>query len=195
MESNTQLITVYIESSPNPNSIKFMLSTMLMSDGVSKDFLNVETAQDSPLAQALFTEYNFITRIFLSQNFITVSKDASVAWDAVNADIRQFIMDYFEAGKPIFAEDLPDSKVELNDDNEKVKRIKEILNEYIRPAVEMDGGAIDFGDFDEESGKLTVVLKGSCHGCPSSMVTLKSGIENLFSHMMPEVKEVVAAGS
>lgn len=189
---NTNLITVYIESSPNPNSIKFMLSTMLMADGISKDFSDAQTATDSPLAQALFNEYSFATRIFMSQNFITVSKNDTVSWEEVSAGIRQFIMDYFEAEKPIFAEELPESKVELTNDNPKIKRIKEILNEYIRPAVEMDGGAIDFENFEEESGKLTVVLKGSCHGCPSSMITLKSGIENLFSHMMPEVKEVVA---
>lgn len=169
-----------------------MLSTLLMADGVSKDFLDAKTATDSPLAQALFTEFPFTTRVFMSQNFITVSKNNTVNWEEVSASIRQFIMDYFEAEKPIFAEELADSKVELNNDSPKVKRIKEILNEYIRPAVEMDGGAIDFGNFDEEVGKLTVVLKGSCHGCPSSMITLKSGIENLFSHMMPEVKEVVA---
>ena len=106
--------------------------------------------------------------------------------------LKDFIQSYLEAGLPIY---LPvvGGEVEVEDDRETVKRIKQILKDYIQPAVEQDGGAISYKAFDEASGLVTVELRGSCSGCPSSMITLKAGIENLLKRMLPEVKEVIAA--
>lgn len=184
-------VHIYVEENPNPNSMKFVLSFMLMADGIAKDYASVEETHDSPLAAALFNEFDFVERVFLSKNFITITKTNNVEWVEINSILRTFLKNYFEAQKPVFSEDLPDSKVELND-NPTVARIKDILDQYIRPAVEMDGGAISYAEFDAETGKLSVLLQGSCSGCPSSSITLKAGIQNLFQRMMPEVKEVVA---
>jgi Fe-S cluster biogenesis protein NfuA len=184
-------VHIYVEENPNPNSMKFVLSFMLMADAIVKDYANKEDTTDSPLAAALFNEFDFVERVFLSKNFITITKTANVEWVEINSIIRTYLKNYFEAQKPVFSEDLPDSKVELNDDPT-IARIKDILDQYIRPAVEMDGGAISFSEFDKETGKLSVLLQGSCSGCPSSSITLKAGIQNLFKNMMPEVKEVVA---
>jgi len=184
-------VHIYVEQNPNPNSMKFVLSFMLMADAIVKDYASLEETQDSPLAAALFNEFDFVERVFLSKNFITITKTDTVEWVEINSILRTYLKNYFEAQKPVFSEDLPDSKVELND-NPTVARIKDILDQYIRPAVEMDGGAISYAEFDVETGKLSVLLQGSCSGCPSSSITLKAGIENLFKRMMPEVKEVVA---
>ena len=184
-------VHIYVEENPNPNSMKFVMSFMLMADGVVKDYATEADTKDSPLAAAIFQEFDFIERVFLSKNFITITKNENKEWVEINPILRNYLKEYFEAQKPVFSDDLPDSKVELND-NPTIARIKDILDQYIRPAVEMDGGAISFSRFDEETGKLSVLLQGSCSGCPSSAITLKSGIENLFKRMMPEVKEVVA---
>lgn len=184
-------VHIYVEENPNPNSMKFVLSFMLMADGIVKDYASKEETTDSPLAATLFDEFDFVERVFLSKNFITITKNERIEWIEINATLRNYLKNYFEEQKPVFSEDLPDSKVEIND-NPTIARIKDILDQYIRPAVEMDGGAISFSQFNEETGKLSVLLQGSCSGCPSSSITLKAGIENLFKRMMPEVKEVVA---
>lgn len=183
---------IYTEANPNPNSMKFVLSFMLMADGIQLDFPNIEETEKSPLAYALFENFKFIKRVFFSNNFITITKDKLSDWHEINPAVRQFLRDYIEAKKPVFADDLPDMKLEEDHDPENVKRMKQILEEYIKPAVEMDGGAIVFRSFDDTTGTLTVQLQGSCSGCPSSSMTLKAGIQNLFERMMPEVKEVVA---
>ncbi len=185
-------VTVYTEANPNPNSMKFMMNFMLVK-GDSFDFPDAESAKNSPLAQELF-EHSFVSRVFYMSNFITLTKDDSVDWIEVIPKLKQQIIGYFEAKKPLFNELQPEEEIVLNNDSEEVKKIKGVLDEYIKPAVESDGGAIQFDSFNEETGVLKVLLQGSCSGCPSSTVTLKQGIQNLMSSMVPQVKEVVAEG-
>lgn len=184
-------VSLYTEASPNPNSLKFVANVMLIPEGVSRDYPTLESAEDAPLAAGLFKHFSFITRVFYMSNFITVTKDDATDWFEVKGKVQQFIKEHLEAGNALLTEEIdkPDHAVSDEDTDLEVK-IKGILDEYIRPAVEMDGGAISFHSFNE--GKVTVTLQGSCSGCPSSTVTLKAGIENLLKRMVPEVTEVEA---
>ena len=185
-------VHVYFEQNPNPNSMKFVFSTMLLDDNFTLDYTAPEECATSPLALALFEEFPYIERIFFATNFITVTKNESVEWGTEASAIRTFIVDYFSAKKPVFEEGkgLQETQVIINDDREIVQQIKVVLDEYIRPGVEMDGGAIDFAEFDEVTGLLKVELKGACSGCPSSTITLKQGIKSLMGSMVPQVKDV-----
>ncbi|MCS7003829.1 MAG: NifU family protein [Cytophagales bacterium] len=190
----TNLVTIYTEANPNPNSMKFMLNFMLLPAGESIDFPDKDSAELSPLAQSLFN-FDFVERIFFMSNFITITKKESADWFEISPILKKHIKEYIEQGNKIFTKDpFADASDIQSDDSEAVKKIKSILEEYIKPAVEMDGGAIRFHSFDESSGLLRVELQGSCSGCPSSMVTLKAGIENLVKKLVPQVKEVVAEG-
>ncbi|MFZ2906616.1 MAG: NifU family protein [Cyclobacteriaceae bacterium] len=182
-------IHIYLESNPNPNSLKFVINEMLVPEGISFDFPDAESTTDAPLAKELF-HYPFVDRVFYMSNFITVTKKGDVEWLEIQNTIKNHIKKFLESGKFIIEvrEPEPTSPAE---ETETVKKIKTILEEYIRPAVEQDGGAITFHSFKE--GIVKVKLQGSCSGCPSSMVTLKAGIENLFQRMMPgEVNAVEA---
>lgn len=181
-------INIYLESNPNPNSLKFVINEMLVPEGVSFDFPNAESTTDAPLAKELF-EYSFVDRVFYMSNFITVTKKGDVEWLEIQNTIKDHIKRFLESGK--FIIEVREPEASLEEETETVKKIKTILEEYIRPAVEQDGGAITFHSFKE--GIVKVKLQGSCSGCPSSMVTLKAGIENLFQRMMPgEVNSVEA---
>jgi len=186
-------VNIYTEANPNPNSLKFVLNDLLVADGADFDFPNPEAAEGkSPLAKALFTFYG-IERVFIMNNFITLTKAAELDWYSLVPEIKAFIKTYLEEGKPVFTNEAEAANAINEDDSEVVKKIKGLLDEYVRPAVESDGGAITFRDF--EAGKVTVELRGSCSGCPSSTLTLKAGIENLLKRMLPEdVTEVVAMG-
>jgi Fe-S cluster biogenesis protein NfuA len=174
-------IHIYLESNPNPNSLKFVVNEMLVPEGMSFDFPDAGSAALSPLAQELFT-YPFVDRVFFASNFVTVTKKNDVEWLEVQNTIKNHIKKYLEDGKYII-EAHEDSPAPLEEETETIKKIKTILDEYIRPAVEQDGGAITYHSFKD--GVVKVKLQGSCSGCPSSMVTLKAGIENLFTRMMP----------
>lgn len=190
-------INVYTEANPNPSSLKFVVNYMLTPEGASFDFPDTETAQKSPLAASLFENFESVERVFVMNNFITLTKKDSFTWEDIARNIKLHIQEYLELDKPIFSRELlqNDSNLAiLENDSEVVKKIKSILEEYIRPAVESDGGAINFHSFDENLGKVMVTLQGSCSGCPSSTITLKAGIENLLKRMIPEVKEVAAEG-
>jgi Fe-S cluster biogenesis protein NfuA len=182
-------INIYLESNPNPNSLKFVINEMLVPEGISFDFPNAESTTDAPLAKELF-EYPFVDRVFYMSNFITVTKKGDVEWLEIQNTIKEHIKRFLESGKFIIEVREPETS-STEEETETVKKIKTILEEYIRPAVEQDGGAITFHSFKE--GIVKVRLQGSCSGCPSSMVTLKAGIENLFQRMMPgEVNSVEA---
>jgi NFU1 iron-sulfur cluster scaffold homolog, mitochondrial len=184
-------IHIYLESNPNPNSLKFVVSEMLIPDGMSFDFPDAESAENAPLAKELFT-YPFVDRVFYMSNFITVTKTNDVEWLEIQQTLKNHIKNFLESGKYIIEVSEPE-EVSLEGETETVKKIKTILEEYIRPAVEQDGGAITYHSFKD--GIVKVQLQGSCSGCPSSMVTLKAGIENLFKRMMPdEVQAVEALG-
>jgi Fe-S cluster biogenesis protein NfuA len=182
-------IHIYLESNPNPNSLKFVVNEMLIPDGMSFDFPSRESAANAPLAQELF-DYPFVDRVFYMSNFITVTKREDVEWLEIQNVIKDHIQKFLESGRFIIEMSETES-APAEEETETVKKIKTILEEYIRPAVEQDGGAITYHSFTD--GIVKVKLQGSCSGCPSSMVTLKAGIENLFTRMMPgEVKSVEA---
>lgn len=184
-------VHIYLESNPNPNSLKFVVNEMLVPEAMSFDFPDAESTGISPLAKELFS-FPFVDRVFFASNFITVTKKEDVEWLEIQSTLKEYIKKYLEAGKFIIEvnEEAPASSEE---ETETIKKIKTILDEYIRPAVEQDGGAITYHSFND--GIVKVRLQGSCSGCPSSMVTLKAGIENLFTRMMPgEVKAVEALG-
>ena len=187
-------VSIYTEMTPNPETMKFVANKLLY-PGKSVDFQDIDSAKPSPLALDLFS-FPFVKSVFIASNFVTLTKTSETDWDDVKPSIRQFLKDYLEDGKVIVNEDeLPASKaadgnIVLSEDGDVVKRIKELLENYVKPAVEMDGGAIQFKKF--EDGVVTLMLQGSCSGCPSSMITLKSGIEGMMKRMIPEVTEVVA---
>jgi len=181
-------VHIYLESNPNPNSLKFVVNDILVPDGLSFDFPDKESSGMSPLASELF-EYDFVDRVFFASNFVTVTKKSDVEWIEIQNTIKEHIRQYLEAGKFIIEQESPE--VPAEEETESVKKIKAILDEYIRPAVEQDGGAITYHSFQD--GIVRVILQGSCSGCPSSTITLKAGIENLFVRMMPdEVRGVEA---
>jgi Fe-S cluster biogenesis protein NfuA len=184
-------IHLYLESNPNPNSLKFVVNEMLVPEGMSFDFPDKASAGNAPLAQELFS-YPFVERVFYMSNFVTVTKIADVEWLEIQNKIKDHIKSFLESGKHII--EVSDEEIApQQEETETIKKIKTILDEYIRPAVEQDGGAITFHSFKD--GIVSVKLQGSCSGCPSSTVTLKAGIENLFTRMMPdEVKAVEALG-
>lgn len=190
-------VTLYTESSPNPNSLKFVANFYLL-ENENVDFPDVESTANSPIAKALFEEYDYVTRVFIASNYITLTKKEGVDWFEVIPTIKAFIQAYLQEEKPLFTEGIEQqieekSKPSFSKDGTIENKIKALLDEYVRPAVESDGGAISFHSYEE--GTVKVLLQGSCSGCPSSTVTLKSGIENLLKRMMPDdVKEVVAEG-
>lgn len=186
----TKAVSIYTESNPNPNSLKFVANFMLIQEGISRDFPDKESANEAPLALALFDKFDFIDRVFYMSNFVTVTKKEEVDWFEVKGAVQQFIKEYLEQGQPILTEEITKTLDDELTGNDAEAKIKGVLEEYIRPAVEMDGGAITLASYKD--GIVTVTLQGSCSGCPSSTITLKSGIENLLKRMVPEVKEVVA---
>jgi NFU1 iron-sulfur cluster scaffold homolog, mitochondrial len=182
-------VHIYLESNPNPNSMKFVVNEMLIPEGMSFDFPDAESAENAPLAKELFT-YPFVDRVFYMSNFVTVTKTGDVEWLEIQQVLKNHIKTFLESGKYIIEVNEPE-EVSAEGETETVKKIKTILEEYIRPAVEQDGGAITYHSFKD--GIVKVRLQGSCSGCPSSMVTLKAGIENLFKRMMPDEVSSVEA--
>ncbi|HZG24022.1 MAG TPA: NifU family protein [Chitinophagaceae bacterium] len=193
IKTGNPVISIYTEMTPNPETMKFVANKLLY-PGKSIDFPDVESAKASPLANELFG-FPFIRSIFIASNFVTLTKTYDTEWQDVIPAIRQFLKEYLEEGKEVVNEDeilvsQSDGNVIDADDDDVVKRIKELLENYVKPAVEMDGGAIQFKSYNE--GVVNLMLQGSCSGCPSSMITLKAGIEGMMKRMIPEVKEVVA---
>ena len=192
LKTGNTIVSIYTEMTPNPETMKFVANKLLY-PGKSIDFPDESSATPSPLAKELFA-FPFIRSVFIASNFVTLSKTIETNWDDVIPTIREFLKEYLEEGKVVINEDQivvkKDSNTVAADDDDVVVRIKELLENYVKPAVEMDGGAISFKGFD--SGTVTLMLQGSCSGCPSSMITLKTGIEGMMKRMIPEVKEVVA---
>jgi NFU1 iron-sulfur cluster scaffold homolog, mitochondrial len=195
IKTGSPVISIYTEMTPNPETMKFVANKLLY-PGKSIDFPDEASAAPSPLAQELFT-FPFIRSVFIASNFITLTKtNEADDWQDVIPTIKQFLKEYLEEGKVVVNEEAvavlktESSNSVSEDDDDVVKRIKELLENYVKPAVEMDGGAIQFKSYQD--GKVNLMLQGSCSGCPSSMITLKSGIEGMTKRMIPEVKEVVA---
>jgi Fe-S cluster biogenesis protein NfuA len=191
LKTGNTIVSIYTEMTPNPETMKFVANKLLY-PGKSIDFPDETSAGPSPLAKELFA-FPFIRSVFIASNFVTLAKTPETNWDEVIPSVRQFLKEYLEEGRVVIHEDQIVKKAEAvisDNDTDVVARIKELLENYVKPAVEMDGGAISFKGF--EDGTVKLMLQGSCSGCPSSMITLKSGIEGMMKRMIPEVKEVVA---
>jgi Fe-S cluster biogenesis protein NfuA len=189
------IVSIYTEMTPNPETMKFVANKLLY-PGKSLDVAEEALATASPLAKELFS-FPFIKSVFIASNFVTLTKTTDTEdWQDVIPTIKTFLKEYLEAGGVVVNEDeVAKMKQEATnvvsaDDDDIVKRVKELLENYVKPAVEMDGGAIQFKSYN--NGIVNLMLQGSCSGCPSSMVTLKAGIEGMMKRMIPEVKEVVA---
>jgi len=190
-EEVKRVVNIYTESNPNPNSMKFVVNFMLVEEGKSHDFPDKQSAIGAPLAFNLFENFSYVDRVFYMSNFVTVTKTDEVDWIEANPQISSYIKHHLEQEEPLFeSEEAVEEKIDTSGDSKVIIQIKEVLDEYIKPAVEMDGGAISFDSFND--GVVTVLLQGSCSGCPSSTITLKAGIENLLKRSIPEVDSVVA---
>jgi len=192
-------VTVYVEMTPNPNTMKFVTNKHLLMPGDSVEFTSKAEAKGfSPLAEALF-DFPFVNTVFMTSNFVTIAKTDNVSWDFIAMELREFVRNWVADGNEVLVM-MPAAKPKVDEETKQPLKsfdatefddpIRALLDEYVRPAVEGDGGAIDFVGF--EDGIVTVALRGSCSGCPSSTATLKGGIENLLKQHLPEVKEVVA---
>lgn len=198
MDTVKSPVMLYTEHTPNPESLKFVSNRMLYKG--TADFREESLAKEwSPLATALF-ELPYVKGVYISNNFVTITKEFTFSWDDLKLKLKEEIKSYVESEKTIITEgfqEAMDKQEAANTDiqytgeeKELVAKIKELIDTYVKPAVEMDGGNIEFKSFNK--GIVTVVLQGSCSGCPSSTVTLKSGIEGMLKRMVPEVTEVVS---
>ena len=191
-------ILLYTEQTPNPETLKFVTNKMLYKG--TADFKDVDSAEKwSPLATELFS-LPYVKGVYICNNFVTITKEFNYEWEEVILPIKEFIKSYVSEEKEIVTDGYEDAfKAETakkyetqytGENAELLVKIRELIDTYVKPAVEMDGGNIEFRSF--ENGVVTVLLQGSCSGCPSSTVTLKSGIEGMLKRMVPEVTEVVA---
>lgn len=178
-------INVYTEQTPNPATMKFMVNKLLING--SEDFASKESAEHSPFAKELY-KFSFVNGVFFASNFVTVTKTDDAEWADIEPILKEFVKGAVESELKI-KEATTDEAPSFEGSEIEIK-IQQILHDYVRPAVEQDGGAITYKSFNE--GVVTVELRGSCSGCPSSTVTLKSGIQNLLQRMVPEVTDVVS---
>jgi len=206
MENQVEIpYTIYIEATPNPASMKFVANKVLIKQkGASAEYKSISETQTAPIAKQLF-QFPFVKTIFISANYITVTKTDNVEWDDISLELRIFLNDYLNKGNLIVTA-LPEQEVAIDNtftetktintqhnapQNDVETKIIEILDQYIRPAVENDGGLITFKEMKD--GIVTVQMRGACSGCPSSTMTLKAGIEALLKRLLPDaVKEVVS---
>jgi Fe-S cluster biogenesis protein NfuA len=181
---------IQVESTPNPQSLMFYPGKPVMEVG-SSDFPNARAAMASPLAKALFI-VDGVVRVFFGADFVTVTKSEEMPWDVLKPEIFAAIMDFYSTKQPLFydAKSQASDTAINEDDDETVAMIKELLETRIRPAVQDDGGDIEYRGFNPETGIVSLKMQGACSGCPSSAVTLKSGIENMLMHYVSEVKGV-----
>lgn len=192
-------VLLYTEQTPNPETLKFVTNRMLYRG--TADFRERELAQEwSPLATALF-DFPYVQGVYIANNYVTITKEFNYGWEDITLKLKDFVKNYVQDGKEIVKEGFAEAMEAIakergaeynydDDEVETVKKIKELIDTYVKPAVEMDGGNIEFKHYQE--GVVTVIMQGACSGCPSSTVTLKAGIEGMLKRMIPEVKEVVS---
>lgn len=192
-------ITVYAESTPNPAVMKFVANKKLASEVY--EFKNIEEVINSPLAQALL-KFPFVKEVFFNNNYISVTKYEEVEWQEIMMELREFIRRFLETKEPIINNKSLSAKVEpknsrlvspLKTHSEFEKEIIKILDEYIKPSVETDGGNISLDSFDSRTKTVKVILQGACSGCPSSTATLKNGIESVLKQLLPNKIDTVIA--
>jgi len=195
---------VYAEETPNPSSVKFVANKLLLVSGASAEYLSPSETAEAPIAQKLF-QFPFVKRVFIQSNYVTITKQDALEWEEIRDELRVFITEYLNKGN-VVVNKLPEQKVAKDSSfketvsintqhtapgNDVENKIIEVLEQYIRPAVEQDGGLITFKELKD--GIVTVQMRGSCSGCPSSTMTLKAGIEALLKRLLPDdVKQVVS---
>jgi Fe-S cluster biogenesis protein NfuA len=205
-------IVTYAESTPNPAAMKFVANKILFEGGVPLEFLSAADAKLSPLAAELF-KFPFVKSVFLAANYVTLFKSDMIEWDDVTLELREFLREYLSSGKPVISGNvtasLPHVEGEFKTPNKQEsettnqvdhsvpqteieQKIIATLEQYVRPAVEQDGGMIVFKSFKD--GIVTLMMRGACSGCPSSTVTLKAGIQAILKKFVPEVTEVMSEG-
>lgn len=191
-------VTVYGETTPNPTTLKFVVSRRLTKNAF--EFKNIDETKASPLAKELF-QFPFVKEVFIDENYISVTKYDVANWEEITIEIRTFIKEYIENGGTVIEEavaeaDAKQEKQQIkNFDNldSTSQQIINILEEYVKPAVAADGGNILFDSYNEDTKRVKVILQGSCNGCPSSTFTLKSGIENMLKDMLNDQAIIVEA--
>jgi len=189
-------VEVYSEVTPNPSVLKFVANKKLVESDL--EFKNIEEAKNSPLATELFN-FSFVKEVFISENYVSITKFDVVEWSEITNEIRGFIKQFIADGKAILSGDskssnkIEDAQVSNENLDEISKQIISILDEYVKPAVAADGGNILFQSYDANTQTVNVILQGACSGCPSSTVTLKNGIENMLKQLIPgKIGQVVA---
>ena len=206
-----QPIITYAELTPNPAAMKFVANKILLENSLPLEYLNPADAKSSPLATALF-KFPFVKSVFIAANYVTLFKADTIEWDDVTLELREFLREYLSSGKSVLSSPLsPVSASPLPDETEKGGngesrqevshaipqgeleiKIVNVLEQYVRPAVEQDGGMIVFRSYKD--GVVSLLMRGACSGCPSSTVTLKAGIEAILKKFVPEVTEVLSEG-
>ena len=185
---DTQPITVSLEFTPNPNTLKFVVNRTLVEKGAA-NFTDLTKAAHSPLAQKIFSVPG-IQAILIGTNFVTITKSPSGSWDILAEEVPKAIENHLGSGSPLFDPNWNfDAPTASGQDSEIERKIKEVLDKEIRPAVAMDGGDITFGKY--ENGIVYLYLQGACSSCPSSIATLRMGVETRLKEVVPEIKEVV----
>lgn len=197
-QTKKQPITVYGETTPNPAALKFVVNKMLTKTAI--EFKNIDQTSASPLAKELF-KFPYVKEVFIDENYISVTKYESYDWQEITLEARTFIKQFIENGGTILDESLITAQVEQ--ENTKMEsfdtldstsqKIISILDEFVKPAVQADGGNIAFESYDESDKIVKVILQGACNGCPSSTFTLKSGIENMLKSMLNDNEITVEA--
>lgn len=184
---------IQTQPTPNPASLMFLPGQKVMDTG-TREFQSPRQGMSSPLAKKLFT-IDGVKSLFFGSDFITVTKNEDYNWAILKPDIFAAMSDHFASGEPLILDQqqLDPATAIMPEDDEVVAMIKELLETRIRPAVQDDGGDVLFKEFNQESGMVKLKMVGACSGCPSSSLTLKSGIENMMKHYIPEVTSVVAA--
>jgi len=186
-------VTVYAESTPNPNAMKFVVNKKIVDDVY--EFKSIDQTKDSPLAKSLFG-FDFVKEVFFDFNFVSLIQNPGNNWDENVMDVREFIRSFIQGSNTIVFEDRIKNNIKTKPNVEYddiSKEIIKIIDENIKPAVASDGGNIMFESYDTTTQKVNVILQGACSGCPSSTVTLKSGIETMLKDMLPgKISEVNA---
>ena len=182
--------SVTCESTPNPQSMKFVLDKPIHGENFEVD--NLQKAKRSPLASKILG-FPWAKSVFLGENFLTITKEEWVDWDILNEPLLNLIKEHLDTGEKVL---LPEVKAssdpvdkDKSNDSDSVRLIKEIIEKEIQPAVAMDGGFIEFVSY--ENKKVYLDLQGACSGCPSSSFTLKEGIETRLKQSLPEIEEVI----
>jgi len=197
-QSKKMPVQIYAESTPNPNVMKFVTNKLLSSQNI--EIISAEKTKGVPIATSLFS-LPFVKEVFISENYVSISKTENVDWLEITTELRTFLKDYIEEGKPIIDqnyEPIPhhsklDTPINIENLDETSQEIVSILDEYIKPAVTSDGGNIMFQSYDADTKIVNVILQGACSGCPSSTITLKNGIETTLKQLLPnKIEEVIA---